>query len=192
MEEINLHEFEDNNYIINIIVIDIELVSHMIYLLSQKFIIRTYAFDTKWKWEKFGSYQELKFSQYSQEFLPIKRLYEQKGKIIAVIYVYFIWKLVYLVKKSSVKKMEIIYCNCLSLTHPIKAFISNPRRKKKLFLLYFQKNFNKLCFKLHSLYNNLCERKEIERTFFFKNFEIVNSVLFSIESRDQNETWNFF
>lgn len=164
----------------------------MIYLLSQKFIIRTYEFDTKWKWEKFGSYQELKFSQYSQEFLPIKRLYEQKGKIIAVMYVYFIWKLVYLVKKSSVKKMEIIYCNCLSLTHPIKAFISNPRRKKKLFLLYFEKNFNKLCFKLHSLYNNLCERKEIERTFFFKNFEIVNSVLFSIESRDQNETWNFF
>lgn len=98
----------------------------MIYLLSQKFIIRTYEFDTKWKWEKFGSYQELKFSQYSQEFLPIKRLYEQKGKIIAVMYVYFIWKLVYLVKKSSVKKMEIIYCNCLSLTHPIKAFISNP------------------------------------------------------------------
>lgn len=99
-----MHEFEDNDYIINIIVIDIELVSHMIYLLSQKFIIRTYEFDTKWKWEKFGSYQELKFSQYSQEFLPIKRLYEQKGKIIAVIYVYFIWKLVYLVKKKFSKK----------------------------------------------------------------------------------------
>lgn len=169
----------------------------MIYLLSQKFIIRTYEFDTKWKWEKFGSYQELKFSQYSQEFLPINQTIiwtERKdySSYVCVFCMCIIWKLVYLVKKSSVKKMEIIYCNCLSLTHPIKAFISNPRRKKKLFLLYFQKNFNKLCFKLHSLYNNLCERKEIERTFFFKNFEIVNSVLFSIESRDQNETWNFF
>lgn len=31
-----MHEFEDNDYIINIIVIDIELVSHMIYLSCPK------------------------------------------------------------------------------------------------------------------------------------------------------------
>lgn len=56
-----------------------------------------------------------------------------------------------------------------------------------------QKNFNKLCLKLHSLCNNLCENKKRNRkNSFFKNFEIVNSVLLSIESRDQNESWNFF
>lgn len=88
--------------------------------------------------------------------------------------------------------MEIIYCNCLNLINAWNLYqILEGRRN--YFYSTIQKNFNKLCFKLRSLCNNLYERKEIERTFFFfKNFEIVNSVLFSIESRDQNETWNFF
>lgn len=57
----------------------------------------------------------------------------------------------YLVKerrKNSIKKMEIIYCNyCLNLTLPpplllkLEAFTSNPRKKKKLHLLYYSEKF---------------------------------------------------
>lgn len=36
----------------------------MTYLLSQKFIVQTYAFVTRDFSEKMGSYQELKFGQY--------------------------------------------------------------------------------------------------------------------------------
>ena len=72
----------------------------------------------------------------------------------------------YLVKKNSVKKMEIIYCNCLNLINAWNLYqILEGRRN--YFYSTIQKNFNKLCFKLRSLCNNLYERKEIERTFFF-------------------------
>lgn len=93
-------------------------------------------------------------------------MYEQKGKIIAVTYVLFVnW--LYLVKKNSVKKMEIIYYNCFNLINAWNLYqIFEGRRN--YFYSTIQKNFNKLCFKLRSLCNNLYEKKEIERTFFFQ------------------------
>lgn len=85
----------------------------MTYLLSQKFIVRTYAFVTRDFSEKMGSYQELKFGQY-RIFIDQSNNCTNRKEKLGVMYVLFEnW--LYLVKKNSVKKMEIIYCNCLNL-----------------------------------------------------------------------------
>lgn len=117
---------------------------------------------------KFGLYQELKFTIQSRIFINQSNNYIWTKKKNYSNYVWMFHLIIF-----KMKKMEFIYCNYLNLTPPIKAWSLYQilEGKRNYFYSTIQKNFNKLCFKLHSLCNNLCERKEIERTFFSKTWK---------------------
>lgn len=71
----------------------------------------------------------------------------------------------------------------------LEIYIKSSKEEEIIFILQFRKisiNFVSNCAVCAIIY--MKEKKSKELFFFFKNFEIVNSVLFSIESRDQNET----